>query len=108
MKLTVLWRSTALAATALAATLQATAATAAEHFAGKSIMITVGTGPGGGYDRYARTLARHLPNHIPGKPNVLVQNMPGAGSGKATAYITSPPRTARPSEPSSRAPSWGR
>jgi tripartite-type tricarboxylate transporter receptor subunit TctC len=87
MKSTVISRSAALAAIALAAALPATTAIAADHFAGKSIMVTVGTGPGGGYDRYARTVARHLPNHIPGKPNVIVQNMPGAGSAKAAAYI---------------------
>src|SRR5207237_2769964 len=36
--------------------------------------------PGGGYDATARMLARHLPNHLPGKPTVIVQNMPGGNS----------------------------
>ena len=53
---------------------------AAQSFAGKTITIIVGYKPGGGYDATARLLARHLPNHIPGKPTVIVQNMPGGNS----------------------------
>ncbi len=49
-------------------------------YAGKTITIVVGYKPGGGYDATARLLARHLPDHIPGKPTVIVQNMPGANS----------------------------
>jgi len=62
-------------------------AVAAPYYEGKVITIVVGFGPGGGYDRMARILAKHLPNHIPGKPTVLVQNMPGAGSMVATNYV---------------------
>ena len=51
---------------------------AASFYQGKTIRINVGSPPGGGYDTYARLLARHLPKHIPGKPKVLVENMPGA------------------------------
>ena len=47
---------------------------------GKDIRIIVGTAPGGGYDSYARLVASHLPKHLPGRPNAIVQNMPGAGS----------------------------
>src|SRR3954467_1015688 len=52
----------------------------AQDFAGKTITIVVGYKPGGGYDATARMLARHLPNHLPGKPTLIVQNMPGANS----------------------------
>src|SRR5918912_3397388 len=56
------------------------AAAAQTNFAGKTITIIVGYKPGGGYDATARMLARHLPQHIPGKPTVIVQNMPGGNS----------------------------
>lgn len=46
----------------------------------RTVELLVGFSPGGGYDTYARTLARHLPKHIPGNPNVIVRNVPGAGS----------------------------
>src|SRR6476659_2826766 len=52
----------------------------AQSFSGKTVTIIVGYKPGGGYDATARLLARHLPNHIPGKPTVIVQNMPGGNS----------------------------
>src|SRR5690242_14570427 len=53
---------------------------AAQSFQGKTITIIVGYKPGGGYDATARLLARQLPNYIPGKPTVIVQNMPGGNS----------------------------
>jgi tripartite-type tricarboxylate transporter receptor subunit TctC len=56
------------------------AAAAQPNFSGKTITIIVGYKPGGGYDGTARMLARHLPQHIPGKPTVIVQNMPGGNS----------------------------
>jgi tripartite-type tricarboxylate transporter receptor subunit TctC len=62
-------------------------ASAADFYAGKTIDFIIGSNPGGGYDIYARTLARHIVNHIPGKPQVVPKNMPGAGSGKAAAYM---------------------
>ncbi|MEX0603566.1 MAG: tripartite tricarboxylate transporter substrate-binding protein [Marinobacter sp.] len=46
----------------------------------QTVELMVGFSPGGGYDTYARTLARHLPKHLPGNPNVVVRNVPGAGS----------------------------
>jgi tripartite-type tricarboxylate transporter receptor subunit TctC len=64
-------------------------ADAAELFAGKTISIVVGSPAGGGYDLYARLLSRHLASYLPGKPTVIVQNMPGAGSAKAAGYIAS-------------------
>ena len=52
----------------------------ADFYRGKSINLVVGYGPGGGYDIFARLLARWYGNHMPGKPNVIVQNVPGASS----------------------------
>jgi tripartite-type tricarboxylate transporter receptor subunit TctC len=52
----------------------------AQSFAGKTVTVIVGYKPGGGYDATARLLARHLPKHLPGRPTVIVQNMPGANS----------------------------
>src|SRR5581483_5082648 len=60
---------------------------AAEVFAGKTIEWIVGAPPGGGYDIYARTVARHFGRHVPGEPLIVVKNMPGAGSAKAAQYI---------------------
>jgi len=57
-----------------------TASAQQNFYAGKTINIVVGFTPGGGYDAYARLLARHYNRFIPGNPNVVVQNMPGAGS----------------------------
>jgi tripartite-type tricarboxylate transporter receptor subunit TctC len=51
-----------------------------DFYAGKTFNLIVGFSPGGGYDAYARVLAQFLPNHIPGHPNVVIQNMPAAGS----------------------------
>ena len=56
------------------------AAAAQPNFAGKTVTIVVGYKPGGGYDATARLLARRLPDHLPGKPTVIVQNMPGGNS----------------------------
>ena len=60
---------------------------AEDFYQGKTISIIVGYAAGGGYDTYARTFARHLGNHIPGHPNVVVQNMTGAGSLIAANYV---------------------
>ena len=51
-----------------------------EYYRGKTIRLVVGYAPGGGYDFYARTIARHMGKHIPGNPAFIVENMPGAGS----------------------------
>jgi len=60
---------------------------AAPYYEGKIITVIVGNAPGGGYDRLARTIAKHLPKHIPGKPTIIVQNMPGASSMIAANYL---------------------
>jgi len=49
-------------------------------FKGKTVRIVVGFSPGGGFDVYSRAISRHLGRHIPGNPNVIVENMTGAGS----------------------------
>lgn len=49
-------------------------------YEGKTVRVIVGLAPGGGYDVYARTMARHLGKHIPGHPSIVVENMTGAGS----------------------------
>jgi tripartite-type tricarboxylate transporter receptor subunit TctC len=60
---------------------------AAPVYENKTVTIVVGYGPGGGYDRMARLLAKHLPKYIPGKPNFVVENMPGADSMIAANHI---------------------
>lgn len=78
-------------AASLAAALMTTAATgdvqAADFYKGKTLTIVVGFSPGGGYDTYARLLSRHYEGHIPGKPSIIVQNMPGAGSMTAVRHL---------------------
>jgi tripartite-type tricarboxylate transporter receptor subunit TctC len=56
-------------------------------YKGKTIKIIVGLSPGGGYDRAARILSRHMGKHIPGSPEIIVQNMAGAGSVIAANYV---------------------
>ena len=79
-------------AIALAAALSATAARAQsveEFYRGKTINLLIGFSVGGGYDLYARHLARHMGKHIPGKPTIVPQNMAGAGSLRAASYVYS-------------------
>src|SRR5690349_17258468 len=61
---------------------------AADYYAGKSIDLLIGAPPAGGYDIYARTVARHLGRHIPGQPAIVAKNMPGAGSARAAGFIS--------------------
>ena len=63
------------------------AAAQSEIFAGKTVTIYVGYTAGGSYDLYGRLISRHLGAHLPGRPSVVVQNMPGAGSLKAANYL---------------------
>ena len=60
---------------------------AADFYRGKSVRVIVGFSSGGGYDQYGRLLARHIGKYIPGKPNVVVQNMPGAASLKSLQFL---------------------
>ena len=84
--------SAALLALALACA-PARADAVSDFYKGKSIQLVLGYGPGGGYDVYARLVARYLSKHIPGNPAVVVVNMPGAGSLRATNFLyTSAPK----------------
>jgi tripartite-type tricarboxylate transporter receptor subunit TctC len=67
----------------------APAAAADDFYAGKNITLYIGSTAGGGYDTYARLVARHLGDHIPGHPTIVPVNMPGAGSNKLAAYMYS-------------------
>jgi tripartite-type tricarboxylate transporter receptor subunit TctC len=58
-----------------------------EFYRGKQIRIVVGSTAGGDYDVWARLLARHMTRHIPGNPNIIVENMPGAGTLVATNHV---------------------
>ncbi len=59
----------------------------APFYQGKTLTIVVGFLVGDGYDIWARILAAHIPKHIPGNPNTIIQNMPGAGSMIAANYV---------------------
>ena len=63
------------------------AAEPANFYQGKTVRIIVGLAAGGGYDLYARTLARHMGKHIPGNPAIVVENMTGAGSIIAANHL---------------------
>jgi tripartite-type tricarboxylate transporter receptor subunit TctC len=62
-------------------------AQAQSFFEGKTMRIIVGFAAGGGYDAYARVIGRHLGKHIPGNPNIVVDNMVGAGSLIAANHL---------------------
>jgi tripartite-type tricarboxylate transporter receptor subunit TctC len=83
-------KSTVVAAAIAALTMSVSpsyAQSAEQAFRGKTVNVYIGFSPGGGYDFYGRLVARHIGKHIPGKPNVVAQNMPGAGSFKAANYL---------------------
>ncbi len=82
-------KSLGAAALALAAlsSLPAQADPIADFYRGKNFTIIVGYSAGGGYDVYARAIARYINKQIPGNPNVIVTNMPGAGSLTSVNYI---------------------
>ncbi|TMJ79251.1 MAG: hypothetical protein E6G76_28730 [Alphaproteobacteria bacterium] len=60
-----------------------------EFYKGKTINLVIGYSVGGGYDLYGRLLARHIGKHIPGRPNIVPQNLTGAGSLRAAQFIYS-------------------
>jgi tripartite-type tricarboxylate transporter receptor subunit TctC len=60
-----------------------------QFYKGKQINLYIGTSPGGGYDTYARLLARKFGSYIPGNPAIIPQNMPGAGSNKLAGFMYS-------------------
>ncbi|HUK40742.1 MAG TPA: hypothetical protein VLX11_06860, partial [Candidatus Acidoferrales bacterium] len=58
-----------------------------DFYKGKTITVYVGTTPGALYDQWSRLLAQYMGKHIPGNPNMIVQNMPGAGHMIAANYL---------------------
>src|SRR5215467_2199525 len=82
----------------LAIALAASAGTAPDavaldsFYSGKTLTIVVGYSAGGGYDQYARVLARHFGRHIPGNPTIVVQNMPGAASLTSVRWLYTAPK----------------
>jgi tripartite-type tricarboxylate transporter receptor subunit TctC len=72
---------------ALIVVLMTAPAPAADFYAGKTIDFLVGGDVGGGYDIYARVVGRHLNRFIPGLPIIVLKNQPGAGSGRAAAFL---------------------
>ena len=59
----------------------------ADFYKGKTITVYIGTTPGALYDQWSRLLAQYMPKHIPGKPDMISQNMPGAGHKIAANYV---------------------
>jgi hypothetical protein len=76
-----------LAALALCLPFAAQAQPAAEFFKNRKMTLVTSASAGGGYDQYARLLARHMPKYLPGAPTMVVQNMPGAEGIKAANYL---------------------
>jgi tripartite-type tricarboxylate transporter receptor subunit TctC len=75
------------AAVALGVASPAAADNIADFYKGKTVTIVVGYPPASGYTLYGQMLAKYLSDHMPGRPNVIVQSMPGAGSIKAANYV---------------------
>src|SRR5215467_10479696 len=63
------------------------AQTVEQFYKGRTMSLVVGFNPGGAYDPYARSVARHLPKHLPGAPTIVVKNMQGAGSVIAANHL---------------------
>jgi tripartite-type tricarboxylate transporter receptor subunit TctC len=72
---------------AASAVVEAHAQTPAEFYRGKQITLITSASVGGGYDQYARLLAKHMPRFIPGSPSIVVQNMVGAEGIRAANYL---------------------
>ena len=67
----------------------AAAAGVDDFYKGRNLQLVIGYSVGGGYDAYARLVARHVGKHIPGNPSIIPQQMPGAGSLTSARYIYS-------------------
>ena len=99
MNLDLIWRSCRALSVVVVGLLLGNQALAQGSYQGKTVTVVVGTDAGGGFDIYGRAVARHIHKHLPGQPNVIVQNMPGAGSMKAAEICTgSRPKTAPSSQ----------
>jgi tripartite-type tricarboxylate transporter receptor subunit TctC len=84
------WRPllTRIAAAGLVTAAAIAPARTADFYAGKTIEILVGSAAGGGYDIYARAVARHWGRFIPGHPTIVARNMPGAGGARSAVYVS--------------------
>lgn len=81
-------RAASILSAVLAGIVLSTAATAqTPAFAGKTVTLLIGFGPGGGYDTWGRMFAEHFGAHLPGHPTVVAENMPGGGSYRAASFI---------------------
>jgi len=80
-------RITVIAAAVAFAAAPAAAQTPAEFYKGRTVNLYIGFSAGGGYDLYARALARHMGRHLPGNPQIVPQNMAGAGSLRVANFI---------------------
>jgi tripartite-type tricarboxylate transporter receptor subunit TctC len=72
------WISGVFAGTLAGILLAGAAAAQTPSYEGKTLRMIIPSGAGGGYDTYARVLSAHLEKHLPGKPTIINQNMPGA------------------------------
>src|SRR6266567_5805094 len=77
----------ALGLAALGGGVSGAAAQGAVSFKGKTVTLLIGSDPGGGTDASGRLIALHLRKYLPGEPNIVVQNMPGASGITALNYF---------------------
>jgi tripartite-type tricarboxylate transporter receptor subunit TctC len=82
-------RLTAIAVAIAGVASPAAAESVADFYKGKTIAMVMGTGPGGSYDLYGRTIGMYLSKHIPGNPSIIMEHMPGAGGVIAGNHIYS-------------------
>src|SRR5262249_15755293 len=87
VSMTTLTRAIAISVLMLFARSFAMAQSPADFYKGKNLDILIGYSVGGGYDVYARMIARHLGKHVPGNPNVVPKNMEGAGSLRLANWL---------------------
>jgi tripartite-type tricarboxylate transporter receptor subunit TctC len=87
LRVKILFRFAASGAALLAAGTVTPSVQAADFYRGKQVEFTIGGAPGGGYDRYGRTFAKHIGKYITGNPSMVPRNRPGAGGRKAVSWI---------------------
>ncbi|MAF49404.1 MAG: tripartite tricarboxylate transporter substrate-binding protein [Rhodospirillales bacterium] len=85
-RITLIMASALLIFLAAASSSTTRAAEIADFYKGKTITVYIGYGFGGTYGKYSRTMAEHMPRHIPGNPKMIVKSMPGAGGLKMTNF----------------------
>jgi tripartite-type tricarboxylate transporter receptor subunit TctC len=66
----------------------ASSVVADDFFKGRQLVLTIASRPGGGFNAYGRSLAKHFTKHLGQKSSIIVKNMPGAGGRKATAWLS--------------------